>query len=205
MWFGRVRVRKLGWAVDCLCRCGSKGVVGSQGPGLTGAVRERLYESLTVLSHCIIRVDPDEIDRRGVGEVLLEAHSRAIQGALDAHRAKGHTQTPLVIIDGSRGVQGAVALPKADALIPAVSAASVIGKVFHDRIMAELDRLHPGYGLTKNSGYGTPKHREALDRLGVSPVHRLSYSPMSDMKPRDAAPQDAAPQDLFALFEAIDS
>lgn len=166
---------------------------------LTPALRERLYEGLTAFTHCIIRVDSDEIDRRGVGEMLLEAHSRAIQGALDAHRALGHEQTPLVIIDGSRGVQGAVALPKADALIPAVSAASIMGKVFHDRIMVELDRLHPGYGLTQNQGYGTAKHRQALDSLGVSPVHRKSYSPMSDMVRREAPPQD-----LFALFESIE-
>lgn len=147
--------------------------------------------------YCIVRVDSDEIDRVGVGTALLQAHAKAIQGALDRH---GSPQVPFVIIDGNRGVLGATPLPKADVLIAAVSVASIIGKVHHDRIMRELDEQHPGYGFRTNQGYGSKTHREALDRLGVSPVHRKSYSPMAEMV---KAP--AEPADILSLIEEINS
>jgi ribonuclease HII len=148
---------------------------------LTTAAREKLFPKLVSLTHHLVHVEADEIDRRGIGVVLPEAHSRAIQGALDAHKAHGYTDPPLVIIDGSRGVFGAIALPKADLLIPAVSAASIIAKVTRDRIMREMDSKYPGYGFLTGVGYGTKKHQEALEILGPSPIHRMSYSPMKEL------------------------
>ena len=63
----------------------------------------------------------------------------------------------------------------ADALAPVVSAASVVAKVLRDRVMTGLDALYPGYGLAQHKGYPTAAHREAVRRLGPSPVHRRSF------------------------------
>ncbi|MBR1671384.1 MAG: ribonuclease HII [Fretibacterium sp.] len=62
-----------------------------------------------------------------------------------------------------------------DTLLPVVSAASVVAKVLRDRLMTSLDVLYPGYGLAKNKGYPTAAHREAVRRLGLSPIHRASF------------------------------
>lgn len=149
---------------------------------LTRQARERVYpELIRQVTYCLVHVDPPVFDGKGASKALLEAHSLAIQGALKAHLEKGHRDTPLVIIDGVRTLPGAIALPKADLLVPAVSAGSIIAKVTHDWAMDELDLKYPGYGFSKNAGYGTPGHRAALQQLGVSKAHRRSYSPMSDM------------------------
>ncbi|MCR5346632.1 MAG: ribonuclease HII [Fretibacterium sp.] len=66
-------------------------------------------------------------------------------------------------------------LISADALIPSVSAASVVAKVLRDRLMTSLDALYPGYGLAQNKGYPTAAHREAVRQLGLSPIHRRSF------------------------------
>lgn len=167
---------------------------------LTPAARERAYEKLApVVTYGLVEIPSVHIDHSGMSAAWERAHGEAIQKALNAHRAKGHADRPLVIIDGSRGMLGARALPKADLLVPAVSAASILAKVHRDRLMQALDKLHPGYGWATNSGYGTPQHQEALGRLGVTEHHRLSYSPMSDY----ARPKEK-PQDLFALLDSIE-
>ena len=151
---------------------------------LTRAQREKLYPRILngEISYFVVHMYPDEFDRLGAGPAFTEAHTRAMTGALQEHCSRGHTDVcPLFIIDGLRSVLNAYALPKADALIPAVSAASIIAKVEHDLIMDDLDRQHPGYGLKTNAGYGTKAHQEALVKLGVSPVHRKTYAPMKDM------------------------
>jgi ribonuclease HII len=159
---------------------------------LSRAARERVYpELIKQVTYCLIQVDPLEFDAKGAGPVLLEAHTRAIQGALKAHLEMG-LERPLVIIDGVRGLPGAIALPKADLLIPAVSAGSIIAKVTHDWRMDALDKEFPGYGFSKNAGYGTAAHRSALQQLGVSKAHRLSYSPMRDMS--------SAGEDVFSML-----
>jgi ribonuclease HII len=91
-----------------------------------------------------------------------------------------------VVIDGNRLPGGQdifagaqfEAIVRADALVPAVSAASILAKVHRDAIMAELDRIHPGYGFARHQGYPTAAHRAALVALGPSPVHRRSFGPV---------------------------
>jgi ribonuclease HII len=86
----------------------------------------------------------------------------------------------LVIVDGNsyipdipRALQRAV--PKADTLVPSVMAASVIAKVLRDRAMVALHRFFPEYGFDKHKGYPTAFHRQMVDMLGPSRVHRLSF------------------------------
>jgi ribonuclease HII len=87
----------------------------------------------------------------------------------------------LVVVDGNsyipdipRAIQRA--LPKADALVPSVMAASVIAKVLRDRAMLALHRSFPEYGFDRHKGYPTAFHRRMVDMLGPSRVHRLSFA-----------------------------
>lgn len=67
------------------------------------------------------------------------------------------------------------AVIKGDATSAAIAAASVIAKETRDRYMRRVDALHPGWEFAQHVGYATPEHREAIERIGVSPLHRLSF------------------------------
>ena len=66
-----------------------------------------------------------------------------------------------------------------DGLSLSIAAASVLAKVHRDRLLVELDREFPGYGLAQHKGYGSPEHLAALARLGPTPFHRKSYHPVA--------------------------
>jgi ribonuclease HII len=72
-----------------------------------------------------------------------------------------------------------------DARSLCIAMASIIAKVTRDRLMDELDKEHPGYGLAQHKGYGTEEHREAVLKLGRAPVHRDSFLRKLFAKPRD--------------------
>jgi ribonuclease HII len=74
------------------------------------------------------------------------------------------------------------AVVKGDALIPAVSLASILAKVYRDGLMRRLDLLFPHYGFAEHKGYGTPTHQRALEQYGPSPVHRRSFSPVARLE-----------------------
>jgi ribonuclease HII len=59
-----------------------------------------------------------------------------------------------------------------------IAAASIIAKVTRDRLMVATSRTYPGYGFENHKGYGTPEHRSAIDRLGVTDIHRRSFKPV---------------------------
>jgi ribonuclease HII len=72
-------------------------------------------------------------------------------------------------------------LPKGDALVLSIAAASIVAKVSRDRMMIDLETQCPGYGFARHKGYGTPQHRAALAALGPSAAHRLSFAPLRDL------------------------
>ncbi|HEV2768861.1 MAG TPA: ribonuclease HII, partial [Solirubrobacteraceae bacterium] len=76
----------------------------------------------------------------------------------------GHAQRPIV---------------EGDAKSAAIAAASIIAKVTRDRYMRRADMLHPGWEFAAHVGYSTPEHREAIQRLGISPLHRRSFQSMA--------------------------
>jgi ribonuclease HII len=110
------------------------------------------------------------IDRVGVAEAWQMAACMALEGAPSFHK---------LIVDGDRGVSSydgeQEVLPKADALRWQVGAASIVAKVMRDLEMEELASHFPGYGWAQNVGYGTAKHKDGLQRLGPSPLHRLLF------------------------------
>jgi ribonuclease HII len=65
-----------------------------------------------------------------------------------------------------------------DALSASIAAASILAKTARDRLMAEMDDIHPGYGFASHKGYGAARHIEALRTLGPSPIHRMTWAPL---------------------------
>lgn len=87
----------------------------------------------------------------------------------------------LALVDGNRLPRlscSARAIVGGDARCLSIAAASIVAKVTRDRLMIALGRELPGYGFERHKGYGTPEHKAALDRLGVSPHHRRSFRPV---------------------------
>lgn len=115
-----------------------------------------------------------EIDRVNVYQAGLLAMKRAVSGL--------SIEPEHVLVDG-RFVPG-LAVPqkcliKGDRRSFTIAAASIIAKTHRDRLMQDLDKEFPGYGFSRNNGYGTAGHREALRRLGPAPPHRRSFSLLS--------------------------
>lgn len=118
-------------------------------------------------------VSAKQIDTIGLSAALKLASRRAL-----AHIKQEYKE---IIIDGTIALiddPRVTLLPKADLLIPSVSAASIVAKVARDNYMKHLDGVFPGYAFTAHVGYGTAAHRTAIETLGVTPLHRLSFAPL---------------------------
>lgn len=142
---------------------------------LSPAQREAAYLEVRECALCwsVGVVHADIIDRINIQRAAHLAMRQALEGL--------RVSPEFALIDGlpPRGVPFAhLAVVDGDALSPRVGAASIIAKVTRDRIMERLDLLYPGYGLAEHKGYGTPRHRRAVNRLGPSPVHRRSFQPV---------------------------
>lgn len=116
--------------------------------------------------------DVEEIDRINILQASMLAMQRAVAGLA--------CRVDHVMVDGNR--VPAFAMPadylvKGDSRFDAIKAASIIAKVARDREMQRLDECYPGYGLAQHKGYPTKAHMEALQSIGPSPVHRMSFSP----------------------------
>jgi len=88
----------------------------------------------------------------------------------------------MVLVDGNRCPRWrhpSQAVIGGDGLCLSIAAASIVAKQARDAMMADYDRLHPGYGWASNKGYGSPQHLEALVRLGPTPLHRRSFAPVA--------------------------
>ena len=89
-------------------------------------------------------------------------------------------------------------LIKGDARCHAIAAASILAKTHRDACMRAWDEIFPGYGLAAHKGYSTPEHYRALETLGPTPLHRLSFEPV---RAHCLFPLDATPQ--MELFEGV--
>ncbi|MEI7948689.1 MAG: ribonuclease HII [Gammaproteobacteria bacterium] len=153
---------------------------------LTEAQRERLYPLIiaNALAWAVARASVEEIDRINILQASLLAMTRAVMALA--------TQPDFVYVDGNRCPQWrypSEAIVKGDSRIAEIAAASIIAKVTRDRELVELDAVYPGYGLARHKGYPTREHIQALQQLGVTPIHRRSFAPVAQALDGKEPPQ----------------
>lgn len=135
--------------------------------------RERIAERVREIAVCtsVSHIRAPEVDALGISAALRYAVTRAVSGL------------PLVadhvVIDGRPlGIfETETAVIKGDSRVAAIAAASVLAKVTRDALMVQLAEEYPDFGFEINKGYGTPEHIAAIQRIGLSPEHRRSFSP----------------------------
>ncbi|HEX2144199.1 MAG TPA: ribonuclease HII [Glycomyces sp.] len=139
---------------------------------LTPEARERVFALLqrSRAAISVVLYGPDEIDRRGIAVCNLEGMRVAV--------ARLPERPGYVLTDGfpAPGLPGSLGVVKGDRTAACVAAAGVVAKVTRDRLMVDLDRVHPEYGFASHKGYGTPAHEAAMRRLGPCAQHRMSYA-----------------------------
>ena len=118
-------------------------------------------------------VSSSEIDRIGIAPAVRKAMRRALEQLAEPSRSRPRRTRSL----STGGVSRVRRSWKGDALCMAISAASIVAKVYRDALMRSLDDRYPGYGLGSHKGYASAEHLAAVAARGPSPVHRLSFSP----------------------------
>jgi ribonuclease HII len=140
---------------------------------LTEKIREELFDVICqqAQAYSIIEISPQEIDQFGLHKSNLEGMRRAINSLSVA---------PEYVLTDGYVIEG-LAIPnlavwKGDQVALSISAASILAKVYRDRIMREMELKYPGYGFAKHKGYITSAHTAALGALGVTDIHRKSFA-----------------------------
>ena len=145
---------------------------------LSAARREWLFDEIRAKALCcsIAQASVEEIERLNILQATLLAMKRAVEGL---------RLTPKkVLVDGNRLPvlsMMAEAIVQGDALVPAISAASILAKVHRDRWCATMDLAYPQYGFSKHKGYGTAQHLAALQLHGACPEHRKTFRPVAEV------------------------
>lgn len=144
---------------------------------LTARKRYLLFDALvdTALAYSVVHIPAAEIDRRGIQAANLDGARRAIAGLsvqpgyvlVDAFRIPGLVAPQLPVVGG-------------DYTARCIAAASVLAKVSRDRLVSEMAKRFPEYGLEGHKGYSTKAHMDAVRRHGASPEHRYSYANVRD-------------------------
>jgi len=142
--------------------------------------REALFDEIRGRALCcaIASASAEEIDRLNI----LQATLLAMRRAVEALRLLPHR----VVVDGNRVPvlkMPVAAVVKGDALVAAISAASILAKVHRDRLCLALHAQHPQYGFDAHKGYPTAEHLAALRQHGACPEHRRSYAPVRAVLP----------------------
>ena len=137
--------------------------------------REKLFDEIRAkaLACCIAEASVEEIDRLNILQATLLAMRRAVEGL--------RLVPQRVLVDGNQLPllkMPAAAIVKGDALVPAISAASILAKVWRDRQCLALDARYPAYGFAQHKGYPTVAHLAALRAHGACEAHRRSYAPV---------------------------
>ena len=144
--------------------------------------REQLYEVLyKEKENGKILIGVGITSAKEIDEInILNASFLAMKRAIDDANAN----PCMVLVDGNREPKNfgykTNAVIKGDAKSYSISAASIIAKVYRDRMMEDMAKKYPGYGFEKNAGYGTKAHIDGLKLYGITPEHRLSYAPVKE-------------------------
>lgn len=145
---------------------------------LTALRRERLFDEIRAKALCfsVAQASVEEIDSLNILQATLLAMRRAVLGL--------RLPPKLVLVDGNRLPvlpMRCEAIVKGDALIAAISAASILAKVTRDRWCADYDAQYPAYGFAQHKGYGTALHLAALRANGACPQHRQTFRPVTEV------------------------
>src|ERR1041384_3005054 len=140
---------------------------------LTRLQRERIAEEIErrAIAFSVQRIEHDEIDQINILKASLRAMElsiKALRPLPDYVLIDGHQEVPNLDCPQSTIVKG-------DCLSVSVAAASIVAKVARDQWMREYDEQYPGYGFSLHAGYNTRMHQEAIQRLGPSAIHRLTF------------------------------
>ena len=145
---------------------------------LTAKVREKLYDVIirNALAYAIIEIGVDEIDLLGLHKCNIEGMRRAVNALQIA---------PEYVLTDGYAIPGLttpnLAVWKGDQVAVSISAASILAKVYRDRIMIELDSEYPQYGLASHKGYITASHTAAIKQYGILPIHRKSFANIAEI------------------------
>lgn len=144
---------------------------------LTERGREALFYGILASAHVAWSSIPaPQIDAINIRQATLKAMTHAVNFL--------PTRPDGVIIDGNDVPEALMRIGKAyvkgDARSLSIAAASIIAKVVRDRMMKQAGLIHPLYGFEGHKGYGSKRHRDAIDEHGPCALHRLSFSPMRD-------------------------
>lgn len=166
-------------AVILRCRCRIPGLADSK--TLTRAQRENLAETIRgkALAWAVAEASPDEIRTLNILRASLLAMRRAYL-ALETTAKDAD-----IIVDGNfypDGMPEGRALKHGDALIPAVSAASILAKVHRDALMTKLQDDYPYFSFAKHKGYGTAQHLRELEEHGPLELHRSEFAPVKKLR-----------------------
>ncbi|NLY47092.1 MAG: ribonuclease HII [Tissierella sp.] len=139
--------------------------------------REYLYDIILdkALAVGIGQVDPDTIDEINIKQGSRLAMKRAIKNLKDKN---GNKVLPDYTLIDAESVDLDIhqrSIIKGDELSHTISCASIVAKVYRDRLCLEWDNEYPGYNIKKHKGYGTKEHRENLLLLGATPIHRKTF------------------------------
>jgi ribonuclease HII len=174
-------------------------------------------------------VGPDEIDRINILQASLLAMSIAfarLRPAPELLLIDGQHKIPLEFLEargekrealhaspftphvrgkglGEHAYPRQITIVKGDAVCHSIAAASIVAKVARDRLMTELDELYPEYGFRRHKGYGSALHANALKRLGPTPIHRRSFSPVWKCAPEALSKEAVSSQPTLTLAVSL--
>lgn len=139
---------------------------------LSAKKREELSDIIMerAISVSIAEVSHERIDEINILQATYEAMRKAVHNL---------SVSPDILLNDAVTIPGLsmkqVPIIKGDAKSASIAAASIVAKVYRDRLMVEYDKLYPGYGFGENKGYGSQAHINAIKSLGPSPIHRMSF------------------------------
>lgn len=143
---------------------------------LTAKKREELYPMIIEksLAYSIVEISPREVDEKNILQATLDGMAKAVLKL---------NVTGLCLVDGNKLppqiADFSIAVVKGDSKYASIAAASILAKVYRDRIMIKFHKQYPNYNFIKNKGYGTKEHINAIKKYGITPLHRLTFKPIA--------------------------
>lgn len=152
---------------------------------LTPAARERLRRIIEreALAWSVVMVSPEEIDKINILNASIYGMHRALDNLevrpqhilVDGNKFKPYFHPTEFLRPADEKPVDATTVVKGDGKYMAIAAASILAKTHRDELMLQLAKEYPGYGWESNMGYPTPAHKDALRRLGPTPIHRRTF------------------------------